>query len=194
MIRHPSQPPQLHARCRAAAAAIAAPALRAQAKLEKTQGRHRRRRQGGVLLPAADDRRAAGLLQGRRPGRRDLRFRRRRARAAGAGGRLGRRGERRLRAHHQHAEQEPVHPVVRAAGPRAADRDGRVDQGHAQLQGAGRPAGQEDRRVRAGLVHQHGGQPGAVARAASRPATSASSAWARRRARWPRCARARSTP
>ena len=71
---------------------------------------------------------------------------------------------RRLRAHHQPAGQEPVLPVVRAAGPRAADRDGRVDQDHARLQGARRPQGQEDRRVGAGLVDQHGGQPGALAR------------------------------
>ncbi len=43
----------------------------------------------------------------------------------------------RLRAHHQPAVQEPVLPRLRAAGPRAHDRAGRVDQEHAELQGAG---------------------------------------------------------
>ena len=42
----------------------------------------------------------------------------------------------RLRAHHQPAGQEPVLPGLRAAGPRAADRDRRVDQEHARLQAA----------------------------------------------------------
>ena len=46
-----------------------------------------------------------------------------------------RRGVGRLRAHAGHAVQGPVLPRLRAAGPRAHDRRGRVEEGHARLQG-----------------------------------------------------------
>ena len=74
----------------------------------KARRAHRGRRQGVALLPAADDRRAAGLLQGRRlnvqisdfaGGARSLRA---------VVGRQRRRGLGRLRAHHQHAVAEAV--------------------------------------------------------------------------------------
>ena len=117
-----------------------------------------RGRQEPVLLPAAHHRRAVGPFQGRGPAGRDSGLRRRLQGAAGAGGRQRRRGVGCLRAHHQHAGQEPVHRVLRAAGARAADRAGRLHQDHARLQEPGRPQGQEDRRDRARLVHLDDGQ------------------------------------
>ena len=59
---------------------------------------------------------------------------------------------------------------------------------------AGRSEGQEDRRVRARLVHQHGRQPGALARRHQGQRRELCGRGHRPRARWPRCARARSTP
>ena len=89
-----------------------------------------------AVLPAADDRRVAGLLQGRRARRHDQRLRRRRAIAARAGGRQRRRGVGRLRAHGQHAGQGPEAARLRADGSRAADRARHQSEDDAQLQDA----------------------------------------------------------
>ena len=177
-----------------AAAAIAAPALRAQGKLEKSKVAIAVGGKAAFYYLPLTIAEQLGYFKAEGLEVEISDFAGGAAALAGAGGRLRRRGERCLRAHHQHAEQEPVHPVVRAAGARAADRDGRVDQGHAQLQAPGRPAGQEDRRLGARVVDQHGGQPGALARRHQGQRSELCRRRHRRRARWRRCGPARSTP
>ena len=158
--RAPAQETTGDIACNAAAcirAALAGPAASSASAADRprpgareAEADDRRRRQEPAVLPAADDRRAARLLQGRRARRHDRRFRRRLARAAGAGRRQRRRGLGRVRAHHQHAGQGPAPARLRAAGARAADRARRQPEDDAELQDGGRPEGQEDRRHRAG--------------------------------------------
>ena len=95
--------------------AFAAPPPHAQA-LGEAEARRRRGRQDAVLLPAADDRRAQGLLQGRGPRRRDPGFPGRRARAAGAARRQRRHRLGRLRAHDHAAGEGPEHRGADPAG------------------------------------------------------------------------------
>ncbi len=64
--------------------------------------------QSALYLSAAHGHRAARLLQGRGPRRRNFRSRRRRARAAGADRRQRRRRHRRVRPHHPDAGQGPA--------------------------------------------------------------------------------------
>ena len=137
MHQHHAQSPHASRAAAPLPPSIAAPASARAGQAREDQGLHRRRRQGGVLLPAADHRRAARLLQGRRPGRRDLRLRRRRARAAGAWWAARPTSCSGAYEHTINLQaKNQYHPVLRAAGPRAADRDGRVDQGHARLHAA----------------------------------------------------------
>ncbi len=91
------------------------------------------------------------------------------------------------------AKAQPI-TRLRAAGAGAADRAGGVEEDHAQLQVAGRPQGQEDRRHGAGLVDQHDGQ---LRAGQGRPEADRRLVHRRRRRRrraCRRCARARSTP
>ena len=159
----------------------------------EAQGRRRRRRQDAVLLPAADDRAAEGLLQGRRPRGRAAGLPGRGARTAGAPGRQCRHRVGRLRAHDHAAGEGPEHRGDLPAGQVLVDgaRDEQGEGGEIQL--ARGPQGNEDRRDRARLVDQHDRQhPARQGRISSRT-TCRSSAPAQRQARWRSCSGANST-
>ena len=123
---------------------------------------HRRRRQNLALLPASHDRRAARLFQGRRSEREHQRLRRRLAGLAGRRGRKRGRGVGRLRAHPEHAAKGAISAVLRAARPRAADRDRHFEV--EELQIAERLERPEDRGLGAGLEQAHDPEPPAFPR------------------------------
>ena len=123
-------------------------------------------RQGRVLLPALDHHRATRILQGRRARCRNFRLCRWSARAAGGGRRFGRCLRGCLRTHHQPAIQEPVFPGFRPAGTRPSNCRWRVHEKHVGLPDRWRPEREKNRCLGTGVVHQHGGQSGVVARRA----------------------------
>ncbi len=141
----------------------------ARAGAGKEQDHGRRRRQDALLLPAADDRRAQGLLQGRRARRRDPGLSRAAPGAAGDD-----RRQRRTSCPAPTSTRSRSRRRARTSRPRAAgqvfgDR-ARDAQGEGRrLQVAGRPQGHEDRRDRAGFVDQHVRQRAARESRACRP-------------------------
>ena len=150
-------------------AAVALAAMCCDRGRRAGEGAARGRRQVGGVLSAAVGDRAARLLQGRRPRRRDFRRRERRPRLAVDRRRQRRDRHRHLRPRHPDAGQEPAGGGAAAIRPLSGLRAGDDGRQGRPLQIAEGPQGAEDRRDLARLQHAfHGGLHDGAQRAQGR--------------------------